>query len=81
MSKENVEVVQAAVNTWNAGATEAFRELLDPEVTLRNSEAWPEPGPFVGREAVMRNFAEARDLWDADTMMWSATSSTPLTES
>ena len=40
-----------------------FVELFDPDVDLRVAEGWPEPGPFVGREAVMRQFgADARDL-------------------
>ena len=42
---------------------EAFRELYDPDVIVRLPEGWPEPGPFVGREAVMREFEQTpRDL-------------------
>jgi len=51
MSQENVEIVKAAFEAWNMGTMDAFRELLDPDASLRMPEGWPEPGPFVGREA------------------------------
>ena len=54
MSQENVEVVRAAFEAWNAGDMDAFREMYDPDAIVRMLEDWPEPGPFVGREAVMR---------------------------
>ena len=68
MSRENMEVVQAAYKAWNAGDMDALRELYDPDVIMRTPEDWPEPGPFVGREAVMRYFAQLRETWDADTL-------------
>jgi hypothetical protein len=54
MSQENVEIVQATVEAWNAGDMDARRELHDPDVIVRPPEGWPEPGPFVGQEALMR---------------------------
>ena len=68
MSQENVEIVRAAVEAWNAGDMDAVRELYDPDVIVRAPEGWPEPGPFVGREAVMRQFEQLRETWDADTL-------------
>ena len=68
MSQENVEIVRAVLEAWNAPDMDAWRELHDPDVIQRNPEGWPEPGPFVGREAVMRNFEQARALWDTDTI-------------
>jgi ketosteroid isomerase-like protein len=68
MSQENVEVVKAAYDAWNAGDMDAFRELYDPDVIMRPPERWPEPGPFVGREAVMRWFEQLRATWDADAL-------------
>jgi ketosteroid isomerase-like protein len=69
MSQENVEVVRAAYETWNAGDVDALRELHDPDVIIvRTPEGWPEPGPFVGREAVMRQFEQLRETWDADDL-------------
>jgi ketosteroid isomerase-like protein len=51
---------------WNAGDLAA--ELYDPDVIVRNDEGWPEPGPFVGREAVMGWFEQIREAWDADAL-------------
>src|SRR4051794_1844508 len=66
MSQENVEIVRAAFEAWNARDMDAHRELHDPGVIVRTPEGWPEPGPFVGREAVVRQFEQLRDTWDAD---------------
>jgi ketosteroid isomerase-like protein len=68
MSQENVEIAQASFETWNAGDMDALRELFHPDVIVRYPEGWPEPGPFVGREAVMRQFQQARETWDADAL-------------
>jgi ketosteroid isomerase-like protein len=68
MSQENVEIVRAVIETWNTGDMKAFRELHDPDVILRAPEGWPEPGPFVGHEAVMRQFEQLRATWDADAL-------------
>ena len=34
----------------------------------RTPEGWPEPGPYVGREAVLRQWRQFRDTWDGDSM-------------
>jgi ketosteroid isomerase-like protein len=68
MSHENVEVVRAALAAWNAGDMDAFRDRCDPDIVLRSVEGWPEPGPFVGRDAVMRQWHQLRETWDADTV-------------
>src|SRR6188472_3135077 len=66
MSQENVEVVRAGFEAWNAGDMDALRELYDPDVIWRPPQDWPEPGPYVGREAVMRQFEQLRETFDAD---------------
>ncbi len=66
MSQENVEVVRTAFAAWNAGDMDTLRELYDLDVITRSLEGWPEPGPFVGRDAVMRQFERLRATWDAD---------------
>ena len=65
MSQENVEVVQAAYEAWNAGDMDAWADFFAPDVISRPPEGWPEPGPFVGREAVMRWFEQLREAFDA----------------
>jgi ketosteroid isomerase-like protein len=67
MSRENVDLLRAAFEAWNAADMNTFRELYDPDVIVRAPGGWPEPGPFVGRESVMRQFEQMRETWDADT--------------
>ena len=61
-------VVQAFVDTWNAGDMDAVRELLDPDVIVRPVSDWPEPGPYMGREAAMGWYEPLRETFDADTV-------------
>src|SRR3954466_3942275 len=68
MSQENVEIARRAFEAWNAGDMKAYRELHDPDVIFRTVEDWPEPGPYIGREAFMRFTEQLRDTWDADTL-------------
>ena len=68
MSQENVEVVKAAFEAWNAGDMDALREMHDPDVIARPLEGWPEPWPYLGREAVMRWFEQLRETWDVDAL-------------
>jgi ketosteroid isomerase-like protein len=63
-----VELLRAFFEAWNAGDMDAVRALYDPDVIVRYPEGWPEPGPFVGREAVMRQFRQTRETWDSDTL-------------
>ena len=67
MSQENVAVVEAMGDAWNARDMDALWDLYDPDVIVRAPADWPEPGPFVGREAVMRQWERNRESWDADT--------------
>jgi ketosteroid isomerase-like protein len=68
MSRENVEVDRATFKAWNAGNTDALCDLYSPDIIMRPPEGWPEPGPFIGQEAVMRQFEQLRETWDADAV-------------
>jgi ketosteroid isomerase-like protein len=68
MSQENVEVVRAVFDAWKAGDMEAVRERYDPDVIVRTLEGWPEAGPWVGRETVMRRWEQMRETWDEDAV-------------
>ena len=69
MSQKNVEIVRASYQAWNSGDTDALRELYDPNaMTLTGLEGWPEPGPLIGREAIMRQFERQREAFDADAV-------------
>src|SRR6476619_5289475 len=67
MSQETVEIVRRAFDVWNAGDMDALRELYDPGIIMRMGENWPEPGPYFGREAVMRQVVQLRETWDSDS--------------
>src|SRR4029079_10854391 len=67
MSQENVEIVRRSFEVWNAGDMGALRELFDSGVIWRAAEGWPEPGPYAGREAVMRQVEQLRETWDSDS--------------
>ncbi|MEA2347851.1 MAG: SnoaL-like domain [Thermoleophilaceae bacterium] len=65
MSQENVEIVEHFFRVWGAGDIEDAYELFDPNVVMRMEGDWPEPGPYLGREAVMRWDAQFRETWDS----------------
>ena len=66
MSQENVEIVKAAFEAWNAGDMDALRDLCDPHVIVRLFDGSLQLEPNVGRESVMRGFGGMRETWDAD---------------
>jgi hypothetical protein len=68
MSEENVAIIRASNDAWNKGDMSAFEELLDPEVIVQTVGNWPEPGPHVGREAVMRFYRGLRAAFDEDKL-------------
>ena len=68
MSQENVDVARGVFDAWKAGDMDAVRDLYDPNVIVRPMSDWPEPGPWVGREAVMRQWEQMRDAWSADAV-------------
>jgi ketosteroid isomerase-like protein len=68
MSQENVEIVRAGFEAWNRGDMDAFAEVHHPDVVLLAVEGWPEPGPYVGRDTLMRQFEQMRSTWDADNL-------------
>jgi ketosteroid isomerase-like protein len=61
-----VEIVKASFDAWNEGDTDAWGSFLAPDVIWRPPQDWPEPGPFAGREAVLRQVRQNREAWDAD---------------
>ena len=68
MSEENVAVILEALDAWNAGDMDRLSAACDPEAIVRAPPGWPEPGPFIGREAIMRQFQQLRETFDSDTM-------------
>jgi ketosteroid isomerase-like protein len=68
VSQENVEIMRAYFAAWNAGDMDALRDLHAADVVSRLLEGWPEPGPFVGRDAVMRQIEGMRETWGSDAL-------------
>ena len=68
MSQANVEPVRATFEAWNAGDMIALGEPLHADVIMRMPKGWPEPGPHVGREAVMRQWEQMRETWNDDSL-------------
>jgi hypothetical protein len=68
MSKENVDVVERGIDAWNSGNVDALRELYDADVIVQSVEGWPEPGPYVGRDAVIRQWKKQREAFNADAI-------------
>jgi ketosteroid isomerase-like protein len=61
MSQENVEIVLEYFRRAEANGVEGVAALMHPEITATAVPGWPEPGPFVGRDAVI---AEGERLSD-----------------
>ena len=63
-----MEIVRNYFKVWNAGDMEGVRELYDPDAVMEAAPDWPEPGPFVGRDAVMQQLSQARGAFDSDSV-------------
>jgi ketosteroid isomerase-like protein len=68
VSEENVEIIKLGIDAWNAGDMDWWGSFLAPDVIWRPTPDWPEPGPYVGREAVLRQARQLRDTSDGDIM-------------
>src|SRR6476619_1638196 len=68
MPEENVEVVRAGFEAWNAGDIAGLRALHHADVIVLTPADWPEPGPIVGRDAAMRQWKRLREAWDSDSV-------------
>ena len=66
MSQENVDIVRAGMEAWNARDMDALRETYAEDVVTWPPDGWPEAGPFIGRDLVMRQWERMRELWDED---------------
>ena len=53
MSQENVELVLESFRLAEADDVEGLAALFHPEITATAVPEWPEPGPFVGRDALL----------------------------
>jgi ketosteroid isomerase-like protein len=59
MSQENVELVLESLHRAETNDLEGSAALFHPDIRATAVSGWPEPGPFLGREAAL---AELRRL-------------------
>jgi ketosteroid isomerase-like protein len=65
MSRENVEFAKRGIELWNRGDMDALRERYHPDAVMHHPPGWPEPGPSVGRDAILDQLRRLRE--DAET--------------
>ncbi|HWG08692.1 MAG TPA: nuclear transport factor 2 family protein [Solirubrobacteraceae bacterium] len=68
MSQENVDVIRAFLDAYNARDIEAFGALHDARVIWAAFEGWPEAETLVGRDACMRQWERMRAAFDVDAV-------------
>jgi ketosteroid isomerase-like protein len=64
MSQENVEIMQAVFETWNAGDMSSFFELFHPDVIYRNREDEPDVRLYRGLEDFRGYVASWLEMFD-----------------
>ncbi|HKH41443.1 MAG TPA: nuclear transport factor 2 family protein [Solirubrobacterales bacterium] len=63
MSEENFEVVMETFRRFRPGDLEEWAAMFEPEAVVTPPDGWPEPGPFVGREALIRQWERLFADW------------------
>jgi ketosteroid isomerase-like protein len=63
MSEENVEVALETFSRFNPGDLTDWGALWHPDSRATPAEGWVEPGPFVGRDAIIRQFERLFADW------------------
>jgi ketosteroid isomerase-like protein len=64
MSEENVEIVLRGFRLIEADDFERWATLWHPESRATAPVGWPEQGPFVGRDAIVRQFERITSDWE-----------------
>jgi hypothetical protein len=57
----DTDLLRRATDCFNRADWDGLTELLDEDCRMTALENWPEAGPFVGRDAVLRQFHRLRD--------------------
>jgi ketosteroid isomerase-like protein len=64
MSKQNVELVLAALDAYNAGDLDVWQTFLAPDIeTFPDASIFPEPGPLLGRDKYRAWTEEIASAW------------------
>lgn len=67
MSDGNLETVRALVRAFEE-RDESVVEHFAPDAVMYSPEGWPEPGPMLGREAVIGQFVRLAEDWQNHAM-------------
>src|SRR5690242_4660067 len=65
MSRSNLGIARAILEAWSARDLDAVRALYHSNVVVLTTQDWPEPGPWVGRDAAIRSMEQILSAWDA----------------
>jgi ketosteroid isomerase-like protein len=63
VSEENVQVVEAGTDAYNAGDLHAVMECYTPDVEAYPDAGFPEASPLVGRDEFRRWLEGIREPW------------------
>jgi ketosteroid isomerase-like protein len=63
VSKDNIAVVLKGIRLFEVFDFDGMAQLWHPDVRITGPEAWPERGPFEGRNAVFEQFRRLASDW------------------
>jgi ketosteroid isomerase-like protein len=63
MSEENVGIIVEAFRFFDIADWDSYGEFWAEEAELWPPDGWPEPGPFEGRQAIVKEWARVREDW------------------
>jgi ketosteroid isomerase-like protein len=62
MASEHVDRFRDAMRAWNDQDWDALGAFYTPDAVLHHPDDWPEPGPTIGREAIIEQW---KTTWQA----------------
>jgi ketosteroid isomerase-like protein len=65
MSEENVELVLESIRRFRREGLDEWAELWHQDTRLTPPKDWPEPGPFLGLDAVRAQFERWLEIFSA----------------
>jgi ketosteroid isomerase-like protein len=65
MSQANVDLVLESIRRFSPSGLDEWAELWHQDTRMTLPEGWPEPGRFIGLDAVRREFERALDIFSA----------------
>jgi ketosteroid isomerase-like protein len=65
MSQENVDLVLESIRRFRPSGLDEWAELWHQDTRMTIAEGWPEPGPFIGLDAVRREFERVIESFSA----------------